>query len=468
MAIRMSYQTGAGLMGAYAAGQAAAQRRSQKYILDRWEEERRRQQRLQEIGLRAGARNRLGAAGGRMVDPVAALPEGLREQRSSEVARRMGYGPMSRVHQQAQMKAAQRRARMGLAPRGEASFLLPRFERAETEQEFRERMAEEADERRFGEAEEARKFQAENAVEMEELRQAGQQQGREFGAEQMRELQRSGRAVDYVVGLTDTIQEQLENNQHPRTPQVRGHINKVMRDAHAIMNDPKIPEERREQLLQGVTRALEDIQSKARPVPSLDELLEKETIERDGNRLQRNEQGQWEVIRNWESPASRAAEQQKAAAEQAMTRLKEAKAVREKWLKDRLAIAKEMAGAGMEAGYKDPSPHLERAGQILAAGGFPEPPDPGMVQPGATPPAQAGGQAPPEPDGYRRDYERRAGISAPQTAGVQPEPAAPVDPQVEWARQYIQQVRSTPQAALDPQVRKRLEEAAEILRANRR
>ena len=81
MAIRFQYQVPAGMVGAYASGQAGARRRQRKYEIDLLSQQQRHAQRMAELaarrgalGGRRGALGRRGAAGGggRLVDPLSA------------------------------------------------------------------------------------------------------------------------------------------------------------------------------------------------------------------------------------------------------------------------------------------------------------------------------------------------------------------------------------------------------------
>ena len=74
MAIRFQYQVPAGMVGAYASGQAGARRRQRKYEIDLLSQQQRHAQRMAELAARRGALGRRGAAGGggRLVDPLSA------------------------------------------------------------------------------------------------------------------------------------------------------------------------------------------------------------------------------------------------------------------------------------------------------------------------------------------------------------------------------------------------------------
>lgn len=127
MGIRFVHQAGAGMIGAFAAGQAASKRRGQKYALDRMQQQQQHQNRMQERlagskyrGALGGGRRGGGMAGGmggRWVDPVAA-----------------SASPNVNVQRNAQYRAAARAGRLGQAPR--QTDLLPQFQsQAEVEQQ---------------------------------------------------------------------------------------------------------------------------------------------------------------------------------------------------------------------------------------------------------------------------------------------------------------------------------------------
>ena len=62
MAIRFQYQVPAGMVGAYASGQAGARRRQRKYEIDLLSQQQRHAQRMAELAARRGALGRRGAA----------------------------------------------------------------------------------------------------------------------------------------------------------------------------------------------------------------------------------------------------------------------------------------------------------------------------------------------------------------------------------------------------------------------
>lgn len=150
MAIRFKYDVGAGIIGAFAAGQAANRRRRQKYGYDILLQQQQHRNRMAEMfarqqafGAIGGARRaRAGAAvgQGRFIDP---LDEALEARPQNNEAARRGL----RVQQRAQARAAARSARLGRDFKG--GDLLPRFQTPEEVAAEQAEQAAAADEAQF-------------------------------------------------------------------------------------------------------------------------------------------------------------------------------------------------------------------------------------------------------------------------------------------------------------------------------
>jgi len=147
MAIRFDYQVGAGLIGAYAAGQSAARQRKQKYAMDMWQQERQLQARQQEQMAGFKYRTAMGTGG----QGLGAGGQGFGQQAGTWADPFAKAGtPEERVQINAQRQANARAERMGQPtpyPKAE-----PQPIPAQTRDEIQHKWALEAKEQARGEA----------------------------------------------------------------------------------------------------------------------------------------------------------------------------------------------------------------------------------------------------------------------------------------------------------------------------
>ncbi len=269
MAIRFEHQAGAGLIGAFAAGQAARSRRGQKYAMDMMMQNRRHQQVMQQrmagaygrYGLGRGRRGGGGAGGGgRLIDPLAAdSPLALSDP----------------VQHKAALQARGRKSRLGEPIPGQwQPQFTPQWklDQEEADLEF---------EREQGVADLKRKrgLEGEAAERTREARTAGTAQDRKSIAEER-----------YSPEDTKLIEESH-------------------RTIQSILQAKNINEEVREAALAEQYAKLDDLRSRITEPPTEEEQWETDTIVVGGNRVQRDKKsGEWKVITGFESPEEKAAE----------------------------------------------------------------------------------------------------------------------------------------------------------------
>lgn len=191
MPITIRHQAGAGLIGAYAAGQASSRRRAQKYAMDRLLLQQRHQQRLEEIGLgrgiRAGAIGRgvrgraLGPVQGRINDPLAKNPL------------QQGANPLlTERERRAALRGRARKYRLGGGIPAEWQPTFTPQAEIEREQEL---------------ADEARKFQRQDRIRAEEWEREGRLRAAEGEQRLEAEDRRFGRTTidEFIPDIPDHL-----------------------------------------------------------------------------------------------------------------------------------------------------------------------------------------------------------------------------------------------------------------------
>jgi hypothetical protein len=118
-------------------------------------------------------------------------------------------------------------------------------------------------------------------------------------------MEATERAVDYVRGEIAETKRELEEGWYPDEQEAQ-RVRSAIETLERVLGTQRIQDEAtRQEALEGPLGELEELRSGAQAPPTLGEQWEKETIEVDGNRLQRGADGQWEVVRGWESEATR-------------------------------------------------------------------------------------------------------------------------------------------------------------------
>jgi hypothetical protein len=409
MAIRLKYQIGAGIPAAYAAGQSAARRRSQKYVLDMWAQERRRQQAMQGRVARAGSPR--AEPGGRWDDPIG------EKIRLSEKA---GVDPgviargvtQDRIQQNAQRRAAMRRARLGKAQG--ATDLLPQFTpQAQIDQEQEELEWE----RKVKHDQEMERMRQGATGRELDIRAKEAQKAREFGVEQQDRMLGHGQFLEGADELIAADEEMIEEGQFSDADA------KALRGFHHKMRQTTTSghiwdEAQRRGILEKFNRDRERILRRARPVPTRQERLRKAigdaAFEKYGHLpWVLGEGDEPSLPRGFtmpESPEARAAQQQKEAAatqkDRAKKRSDRAKELADQSYQD--AMADYIPGTKAPRPVRQPrTAFLEEADSQIAAEesfgigapdqgppaqGLPRVPSPDWSA-GATGPTQTDGQA---------------------------------------------------------------------------
>lgn len=211
MAIRFKHDVAAGMIGSYAAGQAAGQKRKQKYGMDLLEQNQRHQQRLDELAFRdglgglgrssgrAGSRSGVGGAmGGVWEDPLAG-----------------GASVEQRVRQRAQQRAAGRKYRLGIGYQGD---LLPKFV-SENELEARK----EAEDRKIEWGREDDIWKRNQEAELEKEKRRTSLDARKSTAD----------------GLFTSIPDNIDQKLHAELTKEASQIADALQDPNVDWNDPK-------------------------------------------------------------------------------------------------------------------------------------------------------------------------------------------------------------------------------------
>jgi hypothetical protein len=237
MGITFRHDAAAGLIGAYAAGQAENKRRNQRYANEMLLRGSRYAPRMRVPRVAGGLRGQAAAAPqGQWVDPVEEnfllTDEEKRERR---------------VQQRAQGKAYARKSRLGKAPvRGD---LMPYFESQDVIDQRNE--AEAARVQRQQELEDARR---QREMQLEDERRNRQQAKEDTDLEWMR---------DNINTLAPEAPDNIANN-----PNLKPQWDKLNRDVHNVLKDSNMSREDRDIALQEIQQERQDLISNAPPMKS--------------------------------------------------------------------------------------------------------------------------------------------------------------------------------------------------------